>query len=95
VARALLAHAAPPRMPADWVTGYIAATGARLYAVTPPCVQPLASTLAETTIDDRGPRSGPVDAPGAPNRSLRARAGRLRLWLRKLGFRPDSYVRRP
>lgn len=93
-ARALLANAAPPRMPADWVTGYVAATGARLYAVTPPCVQPLPSTRVETTIDDRSPRSGPVDAPGAPDRSLRARAGRLRLWLRKLGLRPDSYVRR-
>jgi len=93
-ARALVTHAAPPRMPADWVTGYVAATGARLYAVTPPCVRPLPSTLAPTTIDDRQPRSGRVAAPAAADRSLRTRAARVPLWLRKLGFRPDSYVRR-
>lgn len=93
-ARALLEQATPPRMPADWVTGYVAATGARLYAVTPPCVQPLASSLVETTITDRGPRSDPAETPCGPDQSWRARGGRLLLWLRKLGFRPDSYVRR-
>lgn len=93
-ARALVTHAAPPRMPADWVTGYVAAAGARLYAVTPPCVQPLPSAMAATTIDDRDPRSGAVDGPGTRDASIRARTGRLLLWLRKLGFRTDSYVRK-
>jgi glycosyl transferase family 25 len=90
-ARALAAHAAPPRMPADWVTGYAPAAGARLHAVTPPCVRPLAGVAS--TIADRGPRSGPVDPPGR-DRSPRALAGEAWLFLRRLGVFPAAYVRR-
>lgn len=92
-ARRLIAHANPPRMPADWVTGYCEAAGARLYAVTPPCVRPLPVAQAPTTIDDRAARSGPVQPAATPDRSIRARGGRVLLWLRKLGIRPGSYAR--
>jgi glycosyl transferase family 25 len=91
----LLAYAHPLRMPADWVTGYAPAAGARLWAVTPPCAWPDPQLAARTTMTDR--RAGTVTHPGgrAPGVVLRMRstAGLALLYARRLGFQPGSYVK--
>ena len=95
-ARKLHALAHPPRMPADWVTGYAPAGGARLFAVTPPCAWPDPVLAAETTMTDRwadAAAPGPVRAAGIAMR-LRNAGGTALLFTRKLGLRPDGYVKR-
>lgn len=87
-AERLLALARPLRMPMDWVTAYAPVAGARLFAVTPPCVTPDISLAADTTIDGRA--AGPPPAAGR----LRKIAGRWHLGARQLGLWPDSYARR-
>jgi glycosyl transferase family 25 len=88
-AEQLLELARPLRMPMDWVTGYSPVAGARLFAVTPPCVTPEADSAGPSTIAGRPP-VGPVPA----TRGLRTVAGRWALRARRLGLWPTSYVRR-
>ncbi len=88
-AQRLLALARPLRMPMDWVTGYSPVAGARLYAVTPPCVTPDADVRGPSTIGGRPPLGPPHAATG-----LKAAAGRWALQARRLGLWPTSYARR-
>ncbi len=90
-AERLLASARPLRMPMDWVTGYAPAAGARLAAVTPPCVTPDHAIAGGSTIGDRP--AGPVPAVSLGER-LRSMAGRGLLGARQLGLWTDSYARR-
>ncbi len=87
-AERLLAHARPLRMPMDWITGYSPVAGARLFAITPPCVTP--DDTALSTIDGR--TAGPP-RPVTIGDRLRLTAGRLRLGARRVGLWPDSYAR--
>lgn len=88
-AERLLGLAQPLRMPMDWVTGYSPAAGARLYAVTPPCVAPDSEGAGPSTICGRPP-VGPLPVTSG----LRAAAGRWALNARRLGLWPTSFVRR-
>jgi glycosyl transferase family 25 len=90
-AERLLALARPLRMPMDWVTGYAVAAGARLFAVTPPCITPDLSLANGSTIDGR--ETGPPPRPARAER-LRTIAGCVWLSARRLGLWPDSYARR-
>jgi GR25 family glycosyltransferase involved in LPS biosynthesis len=93
-ARQLLALADPPRMPADWVTGYAPVAGARLFAVTPPCVWPDPVLALETTMHDRWNGSSALPAPATTAGVVRRLAGNALLFSRKLGFRANAYVKR-
>lgn len=97
-ARKLVRHARPLRMPVDWVTGYSPVAGVRLYAVTPPCVMPVAGSAVPTTIPGRelsvGLSRSASSFWSSFGSSLRRRVGRLFLTVRKLGVRPDAYVKR-
>lgn len=95
-ARKLHALAHPPRMPADWVTGYAPAAGARLFAVTPPCAWPDPELAPHTTMADRWAGATPEDTPPAAGITARIRhaGGTALLFTRKLGLRPDAYVKR-
>jgi len=88
-AQRLLALARPLRMPMDWVTGYSPVAGARLYAVTPPCVTPNAEGAGLSTIGGRPPLGPPQATKG-----LRAAAGRWALQAPRLGLWPTSDARR-
>lgn len=90
-AQRLLRHAQPPRMPADWVTGYAPSAGVEALAVSPPCVVPHgpvadASTIVEPAVGAPSPVS-----PAAPRYGWRRAGGLAWLWLRKLGVRPYGY----
>jgi glycosyl transferase family 25 len=87
-AERLVRFAEPPRMPADWVTGYSPRVGVRLLAVTPPCVT-LAAIGTETTIDDRAPKSASAALAGS---RLKDALGPLWLRARQLGFGPTGYT---
>lgn len=93
-ARQLLALAHPLRMPADWVTGYAPASGARLFAITPPCAWPNPELAATTTMKDRWNGAGGLPMPAHRDGLLRRVAGSALLFSRKLGIRPDAYVKR-
>ena len=88
-ARTLARHARPLRMPFDWVTGYSPAAGARLCAVTPPCVVPLPSSVVPTTIHGRVGETIPRG-----RKTVRDHAGWLWLRARRFGLWPSAYVRR-
>ena len=93
-ARKLISLADPARMPADWVTGYAPAGGARLFAVTPPCAWPDPTTAIETTMADRWPVAPGAASPTRRTDHLRRAGGTAWLFARKLGLRPGSYIKR-
>lgn len=93
-ARKLIGLADPARMPADWVTGYAPAGGARLCAVTPPCAWPDPATAIETTMADRWPVASGAASPTRITDRLWRAGGTALLFARKLGLRPGSYIKR-
>ena len=78
----------PPRMPADWVTGYSPRVGVRLLGVKPPCVT-LAPIGKLSTIDDRGPKAA---AAAASRSRLKDLLGPIWLRARQLGIGPTGYT---
>lgn len=90
-AERLLRFAVPFRMPADWVTGYAPSAGVAAYGVSPPCVVPQRGIAEHSTIKEADVAPGAPAPPEPARPGLRAAAGTLWLWARKLGVRPHAY----